>query len=497
MELTECGAGEIRMKNISKKTFIISLIWKTMNLILGRGISLIFNIYFVRKLNPDTYGLMAVWSVILSLGNVFVSCGLDTILIQRPDIKKADWDNAFSSCFYRGVFLFFLLQIGAPYLSRFYNSDTLGELLRIAGIDFISQSVITVCLANAMRNMNFKRVFVADLLAALLGGGCAVISMYTISLKWTLLINTIIHRAGYAALLLLFQREKIHFSFKIYEIIEISKCGIKVMANGLLDLLTSSMTNLFSAKKWNKADVGYYQQAGKLTMFLGVETYNILSNLLLPTFSSYQHDVGYLKNISRFLMRCSCYIMFPLMLGLCVCAPEIITLLYTDKWLPAVPIVRASCIYYALNPIRQLCMNLNYSVGKYRKNMQIEFCRLIFSLLAIIFFAFIKNIEITFFALALSIVSVFISIIYIYSLKESIDYKTKESIKDIIPIFFVTLISVLPISIYKLFKLQVLVFLFVSVSTAIILYFFFSFLFKLDIFFYGVNMIKEILWKKK
>lgn len=485
------------MKNISKSSFVRSLLWKTLNLILGRGVSLAFSIYFVRKLDPDSYGLMAVWSVVLSLGNIVVNCGLDTVLIQKPNIKNEDWDIAFSSCFYRGLLLFFLLLISAPLFSNFYGSNTLGELLRIAGLDFISQSIITVCLANAMRNMNFKRIFIADLSAALLGGIGASICMHIIDLKWTLLVNTIVHRAGYALLLLLLQKEKIHFSFKIYELYEISKCGIKVMTNGLLDILTSSVSSLFSAKKWNQTDVGYSQQASKLTMLLGVETYNVISNLLLPTFSSYQKDRDQLKKISRSIMKCSCYIMFPLMMGLCVCAPEITVLLYTDKWLPSVPIIRALCIYYALNPIRQLCMNLNYSVGRYRKNMQIEFYRLVFVIIAIIIFSFIKKVDITIFALAQSNIAFLTSFQYLSSLKESVDYKVKEILTDIIPILLITSISILPVFLLKVIKMPVVLFLFLSVSIAVILYFFFSFIFKLDIFNYAVNYIKEGIWKKE
>ena len=146
------------MNRVNKVTFTKGLFWKTVNLLLSKGLAFIIGIILARKLEPESFGLMSVWTVLLALGNVFVIGGLDTLLVQMKKLDKRDRNLAFSACLCRAGALYFILFYSAPYIADFYQTSLLEKLLRIAGIDFFSQCVITIFTADAMRAMNFKKL---------------------------------------------------------------------------------------------------------------------------------------------------------------------------------------------------------------------------------------------------------------------------------------------------------------------------------------------------
>lgn len=483
------------MNRVNKVTFTKGLFWKVVNLFLSKGVAFIIGIILARKLEPESFGLMSVWTVLLALGNVFVIGGADTLLVQMKRLDKRDRNIAFTGCLCRAVFLYFILFYLAPYIADFYQTSLLEKLLHIAGIDFFSQCVITIFTADAMRVMDFKKLTIIEIGSVILSGVIAVLSISKFQ-DWALLINVILHRIFNALFLLLASKEKVYFSGNWRTIWSVTKNGIKIMLNNFCDIATGTMVGLFSMRKWTATDVGYVNRAEKITQTAGVETYNIISGLLLPTFSSYQEDNIRLKEITRKLIASSCYLMFPLMGGLALCSKEIVILLLTEKWLPIVPIIQIQCIYYALNPLRQLCMNLNYSVGNYERNTFVEFIRFMLTVIILFVLWIWDNISILMLSGAISLVSIVVSILYLNSLKSTIDYRIKEFVQDTIPIALVTVSSLFPGLLFKSLAWHPAVSISITVLVSVFLYIIISYLFRLKIFSYMLHSLLTLIRRK-
>lgn len=485
------------MENVTKVQFADSLVWKVLDLCVSRGFSVIMSIVLARNLGPECYGLMSVWTIILALGNVFVTGGMDTVLVQKKDLSEMDWNYAFSCSFARSVLLMAVLFLLSPVLASFYESVLLENLLKAAGIDFVSQSVITVYVAKAMRKMSFKSIFAADFFSVILGGAAAIGSMKAGWQPWTLLIHVLFQRGFYAIFLMAAASKRVKLIWDIDAMFILARDGFKAMVNGIFDLTTSAAVNLFTAKKWQPSDVGYANRADKISQTFGVEIYNIISGLLLPTFSSYQNDKKKLMDITRLLVKCSCYIMFPIMFGLAACSRELVILLLTDKWLPAVPILKTACIYYAWNPIRQLCMNLNYSVSHYKKNMNIELGRMLLTFLAVGFLAVLKDAEILYMNIAVSLIAVLAAFAYLCSLKDAINYGLGEILKDIGPILLLAGAAAVPAYFFSYIHLKGIPFLACSAVAGAGFYVMLSAVFRLDIFYYVMNVVRRMLIKNE
>lgn len=485
------------MKIVTKKQFANSLFWKSCNFIFSKGLSIVISIILARVLGVSDFGLMAIWSVILSFCEVIVMGGMDTVLVQKKDITKKDYSIVLGTGMLRAAALYLVVFFSAPFIAGFYEQAFLTNVLRVVCIDFFSQAVISVIVAKRIRNMDFKTIFFADFLATLCGGMGAVLVFYTGLGQWALVCNTLTHKLMYALFLMAFDRFSVGMSLGGKRYKELFVDGKKVVANNLIDLCTSGATTLVIGKKWNATEVGYLDNAEKYTQLAGVESYNVISDLLLPTFSSCQDDVRKMKEIGRRLIALSCYLMFPLMLGLAMCSEEVVQFLLTEKWLPAAPLMQIACAKYAVNPIRQACAKINYAAGKYRSNLVIELIRLVLTGISLVTVSLLVAPDITVICWSMVTVLVITVACYVVSLRKSVGYVFGELAVDIIPTVLLSGASMVPVILLKLLHLPLIVYLVVAVASAVITYVGLSALFKVDMFCYVVSSIKGVIGKRK
>ena len=479
------------MSGISREQFSKSVKWKIVNLIVTKGLNFLISVIIARLIAPDNYGYMVIWSILLTFGDVLVVNGTDTVLIQKQIEKKEDWNTGFSLCFARAILLTCVFWIIAPSVASFYDVLELEILIRIASLEFLMQPFVVIGTAKCAKKMNYKVVFISDLLSTCLGG---VISLFLIVLNkevYVLVFYTVAKQLFYAIMLTWLMKNSIRFAIDKYSAKIIFFDGFKAMGNGFLDISSSFFCSLFMGKTWLPAELGYNSKAQNLAQILGVESYNVISQILLPTFSSYQDDKERLKKITRILVELTIYIMFPVMFGTAVCGEQIICLLFTEKWMPAVPFLQIACIYYAFNPIRQLCMYVNYSIKKYKCNNLIECCRLLMTLTVMILFIVSKKHNLIMYVLSGSIISIIVSVIYMISICIELKYTVREVIIDIFPSVVLTIVSLIPCVLIGVYIKSSIIGILVSVVVAVTIYILMSRLFKIKIFLYLKNILYE------
>lgn len=477
------------MEKISVNSFANGIKWRFINLTFTKGLSFVISVILARMIEPRNYGFMAIWSVIMAFGEVVVIWGHDTIVIQRKNVSKEEWNIVLSLCMFRGILLASIIFFAAPYIADYYKIIELKLLLRLMCIDYIAQPFIVIGTIKSAKQMNYKYMFIADFIATLLAGSTAILCALQKMDEVVLITNIIVRQIVYALLFGLIWKIVPEISFNKEKIRIMMIDGAKAMNNGILDLISSTINGLFIGKQWDATEVGYYNKSQGLIQIFGVESYNVIGNLLLPTFSSLQDKEESLKLVVRKIFKLTSYVMFPLMAGISICGESIILLLFTDKWLSAVSFLQIACVYYAFNPIRQLCMNLNYSLKKFNSNNYIEFVRLIFYMLILLYFVKVHNSSLEMMSFLSSLVSIVIAIIYILSIKRMINYSIGEIMEDILPPFVLTAVSLIPSFFLRFIVSPGLLYISMSVASSISIYLFFSIILKMDIFVYIINLV--------
>ena len=98
-------------------------------------------------------------------------------------------------------------------------------------------------------------------------------------------------------------------------------------------------------------DVGFYNRSYQLAGFPSINIVGIITRAIYPLQCEMQDDDERLNASFIQYLRMSCYIIFPLMTVLGVLAEPLVRLLLTDKWLPSAELLSILCFAYMWYPV--------------------------------------------------------------------------------------------------------------------------------------------------
>jgi O-antigen/teichoic acid export membrane protein len=97
---------------------------------------------------------------------------------------------------------------------------------------------------------------------------------------------------------------------------------------------------------WSSTEVGYYFSTQKITDFVSAIA-GVIGVLLFPTLSTYHAEdrIKELALLSRKAERYISLVIFPIVIFIIALAPQIISIILSDEFLPAVPVFRLLAVY--------------------------------------------------------------------------------------------------------------------------------------------------------
>lgn len=161
------------MKQMGRK-MTNGAIWSLGGVLVSRGASTIFMLFLAGLLAPESFGLIAMVTVVFAVTTVFVDSGLNQALIRSKQVSDLDLSTVFLSNIAISVVAYFCIYISAPVIAMFYEQPELVSLVRVMGLALLINATKLVQIAVLSRDMNFKIQMKADTIGVLLSGVIAV-----------------------------------------------------------------------------------------------------------------------------------------------------------------------------------------------------------------------------------------------------------------------------------------------------------------------------------
>jgi len=372
------------MSSLKEKS-LKGLFWDFTGRIGLQSVGFVVSIILARILAPEDFGLLAILMVFINLAAVFQDFGFGTALIQRSEVKESHYAAVFYLNVFAGLILAMLLFITAPMIAAFFGNPQLTNLARLMSLSFIINAFGNVPRARLRREMNFKIISVTNMIAAFISGAIAIYMAWRGFGVWALAVQVIINQLLANVLLYFFYRQRVGVRFSIQSLQELWGFGSRMFFNGLVDTLFMNADSLIIGKVLNTATLGYYYRAKSLEDFSARYTSVTLASVLLPGLSSLQNEPERFKQAVIKIFHILSFVSFFLCGLLLVTGREIIILLFSAKWEPAVimfQIIIAGAFaaqifsvfyntllgtgnvhqYFIINVISKTMMFLNFSV---------------------------------------------------------------------------------------------------------------------------------------
>ena len=413
-----------------KTTVLSNMMWKFGERIIAQTVAFVVSLVLARILLPSDYGVVAMLNVFIIIANTFATSGIGASLIQKKDADHLDFSSMFYVSIVFSAVLYLILFVAAPYIAEFYHQPLLCSVLRGLALKLPIASITCVQQAYVARHMIFKKFFWATLggtiVSAVVGIGMAMNGFGAWALVAQQLTNAIIDMT--ILFLTVNWRPRWEFSFSRAK--RLYSYGWKLLLSSLLHNVYVQLKQLFVGRVYTSADLAYMNRGEHFPGLIITNINASLDSVLFPAMSQKQNEPEQLKQVVRRSIKTSSFVIWPLMVGLAVIAEPLIRLLITDKWLPAVPFLRISCLVQAFLPIHTANLQAIKAKGRSDIFLKLEIAKKTFGIAAIIIAVRISVMAV---AYAVLIQTIFAAVLNTYPNTKLLGYKYHEQIRDLLP----------------------------------------------------------------
>ena len=480
--------------DIDKNTTVKNFIWRFAERCGAQLVTFVVSIVLARILSPDDYGTVALVTVFTTILQVFVDSGLGTALIQKKNADDLDFSSVFYFNFVVCLVLYAGMFLAAPLIASFYNDLMLTPIIRVISLTIVISGVKGIQQSFVSRNMLFKRFFFSTLGGTIFSAIIGIAMAYAGCGVWAIVAQQLSNTAIDTLILWLTVKWRPKKMFSWERLKTLFSFGWKLLISSLLDTVYSNIRSLVIGKMYSPSDLAYYNQGDKLPSTVITNINTSIASVLLPTMSSKQDDRKQLKNMTRRAIKMSTYIIAPLMMGLAFCAPPIVKLILTEKWVPCVPYLRIFCITYMFYPIHTANLNAINAMGRSDYFLKLEIAKKVIGMILLL-----VTMRISVMAMAYSLLVSMVTSMVINSWpnKKLLKYSFKEQIIDILPNIFIAILMGGVVSTIYIFKLSDVMTLAIQIPFGAIVYIGLSIIFKIEEFQYLKNMAEEMVKIKK
>jgi len=145
--------------------------------------------------------------------------------------------------------------------------------------------------------------------------------------------------------------------------------GITVGAVALAAMLASQLDNFFIGTFVGVAVLGFYDRAYRTAQWPATLLTNMVSRTAFYTYARLQDDPPRLRKTATMVLWVIVLLAWPIALVIFVTAPDLIVLLYGERWLPSVVFLRILVLVSALKPVWDNASTLFAAIGRPRLSL--------------------------------------------------------------------------------------------------------------------------------
>lgn len=381
------------LKRISKQSgriIVKSLFWKFAERCGAQLSSFIVSMILARILMPEEYGVLSILLIFISLSQVIVQSGLGMALIQKKEVDNKDYSAVLYVSFFLSIVIYLILYVSAPLIAYYFNMDLLLPTLRVMSISLFFGVGASVLNSMLVREMKFNKLFICNITASVVSGIIGIIMAYLGCGVWALVMQYITNQFIALLAMEITTQWKPDRIGSIKYVKPLFNYGYKLLIANLLSTGYNELRSLAIGKKYDSATLAFYDKGKQIPQFVLNNINATIENVMLPVYSSQQDNTYRLKMMLSYSMRVSSFILFPVILGLCVIAQPLIVLILTEKWIPCVPFLIISSLTLLLSPLQTSNAQVINAMGRSDIFLKLEVIKKIIGILilmvSIVFF---------------------------------------------------------------------------------------------------------------
>src|SRR5439155_8549613 len=315
-----------------------------------------------RLLDKESFGLMAMMTVVIGFGQVFADMGISNAIIHAQDSSREQLSSVYWLNIFIGVLIFLTILGCSSWIAVFYSEPRLKSLMPCAAVIFLIVPAGQQFQVLMQKNFQFNRVAVVEIASTVFGTAVAIAAAYLKQGVFSLILGQITTALTNALLLVAFTwnrwRPTRHFAFS--DLKGYVSFGLYQMGERSLNYFSWNLDKMLIEKILGAGSLGIYSVAYQIMIRPLSIVNTVITRVAFPTFSTIQDEDARLKRGYLKMIQMIAFITIPLYLGMLVVAAPLVTFLLGPGWLQAVEVLQILSIvgaFYSLgNPIGSLLL---------------------------------------------------------------------------------------------------------------------------------------------
>ena len=328
--------------------------WSFSEKLLSMVIQMVVSIIVARQLMPEDFGVMAIMTFFTSVALAIVDSGFSQTLIRKAAPTDEEYRSVLSFNIIISLLLYALFVAISPAIARFYGHEVIAD---IAPVLFLVLPINSLCVVQTVmftREFRFALLSKIVFSASLISGVVAVIMAMLGCGIWALVAQRLLMMGIKAVAFWWIRRWRTSARGGIKYLKDMAPFSMRLLATDLITAIYNNVAQLFIGKMYSTSQLGFYSQAQKLKDLPVTSAVQAVQGVTYPALSKLGDDRTMLSDGFLRIMRLLSFVIFPLMLGFVVIAPEMFMLLLGEKWMATVPyfeILALSGLFYPLSAV--------------------------------------------------------------------------------------------------------------------------------------------------
>ncbi len=339
--------------------------WMSGMQVSNRVFQILMLIILARLLAPRHFGLLGIALVSLTATKQFTNIGVNAALVHNKDDDVDSYlDTTWCLEGGRGLLLFGILFIGAPYIAGFFNEPGATWVVRLIGLNPLLYGLRNPAVVYFTKDLAFHKEFVysasGGLAQFVVGVGWALLSPTV----WALVAAFVASELVRTILSYVLHGYRPWPSFDWDHARELVDYGKWITAGSIIYFLYSRGDDAFVGWFLSATALGFYQYAYQLADAPSTEVSETISRITFPAYAELQEDSAKLREMFLKTTRFTAFLAFPMALGIALVTPSFVPAVLGADWTPTILTMQLLAMYGLLHAITRNFGSLWKAIGR-------------------------------------------------------------------------------------------------------------------------------------
>ncbi len=337
-----------------------------------------------RLLEPRDFGLMGMAFVAISTAEALSQTGFSRALVQRRDDPGPFMDTIWIVSAVRGILLALALAALSPLIAGFFRTPEATAVLSAVALIMVLRGLASPAWYLLEKDLKLARFAVPRTIGA--GLDLVVTCVLAVVLRnvWAMVIGFLAGNVLMVIITYVVAPYAPRLRFEMARARQLYSFGKHVFRRELLVTFAQQIDRMAVGRLRDVSQLGLYTLALRLSTFPATALLNLVMRVVFPSFAIIQGEPERFRKALLRLMGLLAILSFPMAMGLMATAPELVPVVFGERWAPMTVTFQILCLLGAVYPLEYGCASVAGSMGRPDLAVRASLLRFVLMVVAIV-----------------------------------------------------------------------------------------------------------------